>query len=57
MFQLASLTHPLADLGLAVDFDLEWVSKYNNLEKAAFWQEDCRHARHDIITQARNGGS
>ncbi|GAA5987628.1 hypothetical protein JCM11641_001172 [Rhodosporidiobolus odoratus] len=39
------------------DFDLELVSKYNNLWKMAFWQEDDRQARWEKIQQARNGGS
>ncbi|GAA5888844.1 hypothetical protein JCM6882_002874 [Rhodosporidiobolus microsporus] len=39
------------------DFDLEWVSKYNNLTKAQFWQETDRLARWDMIQKARNGGS
>ncbi|KAK4050395.1 hypothetical protein OIV83_003465 [Microbotryomycetes sp. JL201] len=39
------------------DMDLEWVSKYNNLLKAAFWQEECPLARHATIMSARNGGS
>ncbi|KAK4049649.1 hypothetical protein OIO90_005408 [Microbotryomycetes sp. JL221] len=39
------------------DMDLEWVSKYNNLSKAAFWQEECLVARHAMIQTARNGGS
>ncbi|GAA6043242.1 hypothetical protein JCM8097_008480 [Rhodosporidiobolus ruineniae] len=39
------------------DFDLEWVSKYNNLTKMQFWQEDDRQARWDMIHAARNSGS
>lgn len=39
------------------DFDLSWVSKYANLEKMAFWQEEDAAARHDMIREARDGGS
>ncbi|GAA6002705.1 hypothetical protein JCM10207_007636 [Rhodosporidiobolus poonsookiae] len=39
------------------DFELEWVSKYNNLAKMAFWQEEDRSARYEQIHAARNGGS
>ncbi|KAM0793763.1 hypothetical protein ACM66B_001181 [Microbotryomycetes sp. NB124-2] len=39
------------------DMDLEWVSKYNNLCKAAFWQQKCPLARHATVMAARNGGS
>ncbi|KAG0150954.1 hypothetical protein CROQUDRAFT_668281 [Cronartium quercuum f. sp. fusiforme G11] len=39
------------------DFPLSWVSRYGNLDKMTFFQEECRHARWDMIKQARNGGS
>ncbi|MBW0487995.1 hypothetical protein O181_027710 [Austropuccinia psidii MF-1] len=39
------------------DFPLSWVTKYSNLEKMSFWQEDCREARLKMVKQARNGGS
>lgn len=39
------------------DFPLSWVTKYSNLEKMSFWQEDCRMARLKMVKQARNGGS
>ncbi|GAA5898089.1 hypothetical protein JCM8208_000152 [Rhodotorula glutinis] len=41
----------------AFDFPLTWVSKYANLEKMAFYSETDPLARHDLIRQARNGGS
>ncbi|GAA5922918.1 uncharacterized protein JCM15063_003467 [Sporobolomyces koalae] len=39
------------------DFPLEWVSKYNNLEKASFWNAPTYEDRLAIIQQARDGGS
>ncbi|CAH7681885.1 hypothetical protein PPACK8108_LOCUS14552 [Phakopsora pachyrhizi] len=39
------------------DFPLSWVTKYSNLEKMSFWQEDCRIARLKMVKNARNGGS
>lgn len=39
------------------DFPLSWVSKYNNLEKAAFWNVDTVEDRFDMIRDARDGGS
>ncbi|OAV88954.1 hypothetical protein PTTG_09065 [Puccinia triticina 1-1 BBBD Race 1] len=39
------------------DFPLSWVTKYSNLEKMSFWQEDCPMARLKMVRQARNGGS
>ncbi|GAA5858728.1 hypothetical protein JCM8547_004958 [Rhodosporidiobolus lusitaniae] len=39
------------------DFDLEWVSKYANTTKMAFWSEEDRYARWSMIQTARNGGS
>lgn len=39
------------------DFPLSWVTKYSNLEKMSFWQEDCPMARLKMVKQARNGGS
>ncbi|EGG13254.1 Hypothetical protein MELLADRAFT_86675 [Melampsora larici-populina 98AG31] len=39
------------------DFPLSWVTKYSNLEKMNFWQEDCREARLNMVRNARNGGS
>ncbi|KAH9811882.1 hypothetical protein DFH28DRAFT_425545 [Melampsora americana] len=39
------------------DFPLSWVTKYSNLEKMNFWQEDCREARLNMVRKARNGGS
>lgn len=39
------------------DFGLEWVSKFANLEKMAFWQEDAREERLRIVREARGGGS
>lgn len=54
--RLSALTDPPL-LFPTVDFDLAWVSKYSNLLKATFWQETCPFARHEMITEARNGGS
>ncbi|KAJ8297192.1 hypothetical protein OF846_000425 [Rhodotorula toruloides] len=39
------------------DFDLSWVSKYANVEKMAFWQEEDPALRFEMIRQARDGGS
>ncbi|EGU13346.1 Proteophosphoglycan ppg4 [Rhodotorula toruloides ATCC 204091] len=39
------------------DFDLSWVSKYANVEKMAFWQEEDPALRFEVIRQARDGGS
>jgi len=39
------------------DFPLSWVTKYSNLEKMSFWQENCPMARLKMVRQARNGGS
>ncbi|GAA5950415.1 hypothetical protein JCM3765_004537 [Sporobolomyces pararoseus] len=39
------------------DFPLSWVSKYNNLEKASFWNSDCHQDRYNLIQAARDGGS
>ncbi|GAA5827254.1 hypothetical protein JCM11251_001194 [Rhodosporidiobolus azoricus] len=39
------------------DFDLEWVSKYNNLTKMTFWGLTDRQERYEMIQKARNGGS
>ncbi|POW14846.1 hypothetical protein PSHT_07286 [Puccinia striiformis] len=39
------------------DFPLSWVTKYSNLEKMSFWQENCSMARLKMVRQARNGGS
>ncbi|GAA6063920.1 hypothetical protein JCM10212_003538 [Sporobolomyces blumeae] len=39
------------------DFPLEWVSKYNNLEKASFWNSPTYEDRLATIQQARDGGS
>ncbi|GAA5981399.1 hypothetical protein JCM10908_004095 [Rhodotorula pacifica] len=39
------------------DFDLEWVSKYNNLRKMEFFQESDPYARFEQIRSSRNGGS
>ncbi|BGP28498.1 hypothetical protein JCM10296v2_000233 [Rhodotorula toruloides] len=39
------------------DFDLSWVSKYANVEKMAFWQEEDPASRSEVIRQARDGGS
>lgn len=39
------------------DFGLEWVTKFSNLEKAKFWQEDARDERLRIVREARGGGS
>ncbi|GAA5899004.1 uncharacterized protein JCM6883_003507 [Sporobolomyces salmoneus] len=39
------------------DFPLAWVSKYNNLLKAQFWNAPTHEERLDLIRQARDGGS
>ncbi|KAF8995731.1 hypothetical protein BDZ89DRAFT_1084584 [Hymenopellis radicata] len=39
------------------DFGLDWVSKYKNVKKAAFWNEEDMSARMRMIKEAREGGS
>lgn len=39
------------------DVDLNWVGKYKNQEKAAFWSADTDEERLELIKQARGGGS
>jgi lysine/ornithine N-monooxygenase len=39
------------------DVDLPWVSKYRNLEMAAFWSADSDEERFEKIRTARGGGS
>ncbi|GAO50542.1 hypothetical protein SAICODRAFT_6041 [Saitoella complicata NRRL Y-17804] len=39
------------------DVDLDWLGKYQNVQKMAFWQEDDPEARVKQIRGARNGGS
>lgn len=39
------------------DFDLEWVAKYKNYMKSAFWMLDTDEERWLMIQEARQGGS
>lgn len=50
---LHSPVHPVKPF----DVDLNWMGKYRNREKAAFWSADTDEERLDLITQARGGGS
>ncbi|KAL8689923.1 MAG: hypothetical protein Q9218_004517 [Villophora microphyllina] len=39
------------------DIDLDWMTKYKNVQKAAFWSADSDEERLEIMLEARNGGS
>lgn len=39
------------------DFDLEWVAKYKNYMKSAFWMLDTDEERWQMIQEARQGGT
>ncbi|KAL9588277.1 MAG: hypothetical protein Q9203_002911 [Teloschistes exilis] len=39
------------------DIDLDWMTKYKNVQKAAFWSADSDEERLQIMLKARNGGS
>ncbi|KKK12290.1 hypothetical protein AOCH_004280 [Aspergillus ochraceoroseus] len=39
------------------DIDLNWMGKFKNYEKAAFWSADTDEERMEMIKTARNGGS
>ncbi|KAL1590052.1 hypothetical protein WHR41_01057 [Cladosporium halotolerans] len=39
------------------DIDLNWMSKFRNQEKAAFWMADDDYERADMLREARGGGS
>lgn len=39
------------------DFHLDWVTKYKNVKKSAFYVKDTDEERYDMIQEAREGGS
>ncbi|CAO1600557.1 hypothetical protein XANCAGTX0491_004240 [Xanthoria calcicola] len=39
------------------DIDLDWMGKFQNVQKAAFWSADSDEERLDMLLTARNGGS
>lgn len=67
---LAQLAHVAAKAGIKVvfllrgplkvkhfDFHLDWVTKYRNVKKLAFFIRDTDEERFDMIQEARQGGS
>ncbi|KAL8846929.1 MAG: hypothetical protein Q9221_008017 [Calogaya cf. arnoldii] len=39
------------------DIDLDWMGKFQNVQKAAFWSADTDEERLEMLLKARNGGS
>ncbi|KAL8784029.1 MAG: hypothetical protein Q9213_004217 [Squamulea squamosa] len=39
------------------DIDLDWMAKYQNVQKAVFWSADSDEERLAMLLKARNGGS
>ncbi|KAL8888668.1 MAG: hypothetical protein Q9215_003937 [Flavoplaca cf. flavocitrina] len=39
------------------DIDLDWMGKFQNVQKAAFWSADSDEERLEMLLEARNGGS
>ncbi|KAL8861871.1 MAG: hypothetical protein Q9178_001740 [Gyalolechia marmorata] len=39
------------------DLDLDWMGKFQNVQKAAFWSADSDEERLKMLLKARNGGS
>ncbi|KAL8757903.1 MAG: hypothetical protein Q9199_001866 [Rusavskia elegans] len=39
------------------DIDLDWMGKFQNVQKAAFWSADSDEERLEMALKARNGGS